>query len=264
MPRKFNFLSKKTDFLPDKNVLKDVKIKVGMFLAGYFVIMKNLFSILLVFFVVLVGDSCKDAVQKNEGEIIYSIEYLNLKKDALILNVLPETMRIAFKNNNTSARIEAGFGVFSMKQIYNAEKKTYSILLKIWNKKYVNEQKAEIVQKHFEKLHKTVVEPIDDKKIIINYNCQKAITYFSHIGKAVEVFYTNDIPIDHPNAHNHYNGIDGVLMDFQLKVGEMHMRMLAKEICWKKIENSTFEIPPDYLAVSSQKIYQVLKELQKQ
>lgn len=221
--------------------------------------------LLILVLAVLGLTSCQKEIITEEdccqGTIQYEISYLNIDKDDLIYGILPKTMEISYEGNNICCKIEGAGGLFKMMQLYNKKEETFSTLLKIWNKKYIYEANASEIQNSFSNMNKVMIQKQTGEKEIAGYKCQKAYAYFTPGQPPVELFYTNDIPISNPNAHNPYNGIDGVLLDFQLTMNDLEMRLVAKNVLSDKSETALFSVPADYKEVQKTEMDKILASI---
>lgn len=170
-------------------------------------------------------------------------------------------MEIFFKENNTISSIEGSMGLFKMAQIYNADRNKYSTLLKIWNKRYMYEIKADKSKPDFGILKNLKIELTEGSKEIAGYNCKRALAYLKGQSNPLELYYTDEILIDEPNAHNPYTEIKGVLLEFYLYINDIQMHLLADRIENTVVDSTSFLIPPGYKPVTKREMEKIISKL---
>jgi len=94
------------------------------------------------------------------------------------------------------------------------------------------------------------IEKLEETKKILGYTCKKAIIKSSALSEPFAVYYTNEIGIDNPNINNPFREIDGVLLEFQVKLNNINMKFIATEISQSRVCEDLFTIPSGYQKVS--------------
>ena len=77
-----------------------------------------------------------------------------------------------------------------------------------------------------------------------------------------DIFYTTELKIDNPNFATPFHMIDGVLMEYQMKKFGLEMKFTAKSVKKEDIEDSIFELPVEYKAVSLEEMNTLFEQLQ--
>ncbi len=196
----------------------------------------------------------------SEGKIVYNIEYLDDESDNPLISLLPKTMEIKFKNNNTVTNIEGFFGTFKLRFISDVETKTNYSILRIMDKKYIQtvafgEEPAGYEMPDF------TIEETNEKVEIAGYKCHVAIIN-SEGKEPIKLYYTYDIKIKNPNANNPFSEIDGVLMGFQVKLTGLNMKFEAKKVVEEIVDDSEFAVPDDYKEVTKEELEEILLSFQ--
>jgi GLPGLI family protein len=228
--------------------------------------MRITFAIIIALIITLLF-SCKKIEFKDrikEGYIDYSIEYLDDTLDRFIVGLLPKKMTVKFKNNNTLNKIESLSGIVSFTHIQNSKDNKNITLVRVLNKKYKYSEVINESSLFFDNVPEIKIEPQNELKNIAGLNCTKALVTIPD-GKTEPfyIYYTNDIIIHNPNAHTPYRTLDGVLLEFQVKMYNMNMKLTATKIVEDKIESDEFKIPEGYIAINRKTMEEILSLLKK-
>lgn len=219
-------------------------------------------SIALIFITL---SSCNKIQQKDrirEGYIEYEIKYLDDSLDSFMKALLPKTMTIKFKNNNTLNKIEGFSGIVSFTHIQNFKEKRNITLVKVLNKKYKYIEKIDGESLFFEKLPGMIIEEQDTLVEICGFMSKKAkVTIPDSKVEPFYIFYTEDIIINNVNAQTPFRSIDGVLLKFQLKLYGMPMQLTAKKIITTEIPSSHFKIPDGYETINRKTMAEIIELL---
>ena len=224
-------------------------------------ILKN--SITIIILLILVN-SCTVKKEKaiDEGILEYNVEYLTSKKENPIVNLLPPSMCIKFKNNSTYTLIKGWMGVFSLSYISNYENATNTTLLKIMNQKYFYSSQFRDSNMIFDDFEGMNLQFTNDTKKILGYNCKKVIATFKNTNTpSFDVYYTNEIKIKNATFNTPFKDIDGVLMEFNIKMSQIPMRLTISKVNSVEVSDDVFDIPSSYIKVERKKIQNILDSL---
>lgn len=201
-------------------------------------------------FVAVAFGACSDFFKKDikEGTIEYKAEAVSSKEHSSI--TVPDKMEVKFKNDYSSAELEAGMGFAKMKFISDPVKKEFRSQVFFFEKKQSLMKSDEIRQNNYY-LPDYEVEYGNKKKDIAGYSCKNAILKFKDGSPQIEVWYTKDIAIKDPNWANAYYKIDGVLMDYRLKKFGLELHFTATSVSESTIDDSYFTIPSEYATVKN-------------
>lgn len=211
--------------------------------------------------------SCKKIEFKDrvkEGYIDYNIEYLDDTLDRFIKGLLPKKMTVKFKNNNTLNKIESLSGIVSFTHIQNSKENKNITLVRVLNKKYKYSEVINGASLFFEDVPEIKIEPLEETKNIAGLNCTKAkVTIPDGKTEPFYIYFTNDIVIHNPNAHTPYRSLEGVLLEFQVKMYNMNMKLTATKIVETKVESEEFKVPEGYLPINKKTMEEILSLLKK-
>lgn len=195
-----------------------------------------------------------------EGVIEYTASVVDQSNP--MASLAPSKMSIKFKNNKSCAEMSAGMGLFSTSFISDPETKTLTQLVKLLNKKFSLVLDQGSIQKEND-AYKFELTPGKETKMIAGYKCEKAhVKMMDEFGTEFDIFYTKDLAIENPNFANPFNMIDGVLMEYQMKKFGLEMKFTAKTVKKADIDDSEFELPSDFKAISAEEMATLFESLQ--
>lgn len=158
--------------------------------------------------------------------------------------------------------MSAGMGLFSTSFISDPETKSMIQLVKLLNKKFSLVQNEADIKKENE-LYPVEITPSKETKLIAGYKCQKAhVKVNDEYATEFDIYYTKDLNIQSPNFANPYCKIDGVLMEYQMKKFGLEMKFTAKAVKNEDVDDSTFELPADYKAITKEEMDELFLGLQ--
>lgn len=220
---------------------------------------KYLVFILLIIFALAGCEKTQNKDRIKEGYIEYDIEYLDKSIDNFMKGFLPKKMIIKFKDNNTINKIEGFSGIVSFTHIQNYRNKRNITLVKVLNKKYQYIEKINDESLFFEKLPGIKIEEQDTIVEVCGFKSKKAkVTLPDKDFEPFYIYYTEEIIINNVNAQTPFNSIDGVLLEFQLKLYDMPMRLTAKKIQSAKISSDNFEVPEGYERINRKTMAEII------
>jgi len=223
---------------------------------------KAIISTILIFILLY---SCKEIQHKDrikEGYIEYDIEYLDKSLDSFMKGLLPKKMTIKFKNNNTLNKIEGFSGIVSFTHIQNYKDKKNITLVKVLNKRYKYIEKINDKSLFFEDLPNMQIELQDTIVELCGFKSKKAkITVPDSEFEPFFIYFTDDIIINNVNAQTPFKSIDGVLLEFQLKIYDMPMRLTARKVIETEVSTDDFEIPKGYHTINKKTMIEIIELL---
>lgn len=201
----------------------------------------------------------------TEGTIEYSVSYDTSTTARFNPRLLPSSLSIEFKNNNTKTTIEALSGAISFALVKNYKEQQYTTLIKVVGKKLKHTEKFDST--HYPALYAGVpiveIDTVVEELVIDGFNCKKVIGNFANVDQKFEIIYTNDIRIDNPNANTPFEPIDGVLLEFNLRLDPIVMQLKMKNITKERVNQSTFDVPKEYGEVDFKTMTDIMSALQR-
>jgi GLPGLI family protein len=206
------------------------------------------------------GCSSSDEKFISEGSIEYDAAVVDQSNP--MASLAPNKMTIKFKDNKSCAEMSAGMGLFSTSFISDPETKSMIQLVKLLNKKFSLVQNESEIKKE-NALYPVEVKETKETKIIAGYKCKKAhVKVNDEFGTEFDIYYTKDLNIKNPNFANPFSMIDGVLMEYQMKKFGLEMKFIAKTVKCEDVDDTTFELPADYKAISKAEMDELFLGLQ--
>lgn len=224
--------------------------------------MKYLLAVLPV---LLLLATCKKDTYKGKyenGFIEYKISYLENELKEISPALLPKKMKLEFSQDYSTSTIEGFMGFFKLISHTNFRHKKCSTILEVLNKKYLFKGKKGESMCCFEENPDMEIEFTNDVKNIAGLKSKRVIVMLPDMEETFDVYYTDEIAIENPNSTNPYNQIDGVLMEFQLKLEYLKMKFTAEKFVparYDKIRKITEQ--SDYDEVTREQMTYIIKRL---
>ncbi|MEN8119352.1 MAG: hypothetical protein ABFS35_03355 [Bacteroidota bacterium] len=214
--------------------------------------------IILLVFTNFCGENA--AVQKiKEGEIEYEINYLDSERENPLISLLPRKMITVFKDNSSYSLIEGFWGTFKLVHITNHLGQNVT-LFQILDKKYMYLADTAATPLGYPAGSDVKLSFSKKEKYIAGYKCNHANAVFSNSNDTVDVYYTDQFEIKNPNSNNPYRDVNGVLLEFSVKMAGINMMFKAKRIIGGKIDSGKFVIPTGYKEVSREEMEKIICE----
>ncbi len=215
--------------------------------------------------ILLLSVSCRESADKEKyinGSIEYKITYLENELTQISPSLLPKKMKLEFNPHYSTNSIEGFMGFFKLYTYTNFKSKKCSTLLEVLNKKYLFKGKKGEGMCCFDKIDNMEIEHTNDNKMIAGLKCKKVIINLPNQDESFDIYYTDEIAIVNPNSTNPYNEIDGILMDFQLKLAYLKMKFTAEKFI--PAQNSKiikFDLPDKYQDVTRKQMTYIIRRL---
>ena len=195
----------------------------------------------------------------HEGVITYKITFLDDKKDQPIIDMLPEKMSVLFKDNKTLTRIDGYLGIFSLSYLSVPDKGINYTIMRIIDKKYIYRAPAGKPAFGYADMGALKLRYLNETREIAGHLCNKAIASSPEMNyEPLVLYYTYEVDIEQPNANNPFGEVDGVLMQFQLRLENINMRMQATSVQHQAIDPSYFEPPSDCEELSYAQMQEII------
>ena len=221
--------------------------------------MKNKILIILLL-LLLLHNSCDKFSSKNEGVIKYEVEYLEDPEEITIITLLPETMKLSFKETYTMAKMHGFVGSFGY--VADNKKSTSSFFIStLFNGSLYYENNSNTFSFGYTELKDIEIELLEETKEILGFVCKKAIAHIpnSNMPKA-EIYYTDEIKIENSTAYHPYKKLKGVPLEFEINMIGIRMRFTAKNIKYQKIADDDFTFLTKYEQVPKENITNLLNK----
>ena len=223
----------------------------------------QVYIILILLLLIFVG-SCKETADRGfrEGEIHYSITYLESNLGKIPVELLPKQMTMKFRNGEVMTEIDGIFGYFNISNVTNSKRGDNITYLKVMNKKFYFEGKDGEIAPGFRLMANMDIEFVEGGKEICGFSCEQAMIRLPEIGdNPVPVFFTREIGVTDPNSSTPYHEIDGVLLEFYLTLSNLKMKLIAENVYSKSVSDKKFDRPEDYMRISKPIMESILDSL---
>ena len=209
-------------------------------------ILRKTITLLLLFFISSITLTSQNLFT---GRIVYELNYLGSTIDLATLEILPREVNITAKREMVRTEMESG--ELTQIKIADSESGTISTVLEVLREKYVIHKSREAIRQNIQELGDPKITFTDETKEILGYNCKKAeAVMYDHLGQEsiVEIYYTEEIPGKPFNFDLPYKEIPGLMLQYEIRVGNINMRYEAKSIRSRAgifIGSRNFRVPRD-------------------
>ena len=215
--------------------------------------------------VILIITSCKRETYNGKysnGLIEYKITYIEDELKEISPALLPKKMKLAFNPHYSTNTIEGFMGFFKLYSHTNFRNKKCSTILEVLNKKYLFKGKKGESMCCFDENPGMEIEFTGDIKEIAGLKSKRAIVTLPEQDETFDIYYTNEIVIDDPNSTNPYNQIDGVLLEFHLKLEYLKMKFTAEKfVPAQNNEIKKFKEQSSYREVTREQMTYIIRRL---
>jgi len=188
---------------------------------------------------------------QNEGRIKYNIEFNEKEKEEReIISMLPETMNYYFKDKSSVSEISF-MGMFKTAYISNATTKTNSVIFHFIDHNYSSTTPFGEKTLGFDPMPGIILEKTSDSKMIDSLEAYRVHVRFENPSiEEYDIWYTKDIKVKDPNWHTPYKEIDGILLDYRIKMKGISMHLTYDSFDNTAVDSSKFEVPKSYKVVT--------------
>ncbi len=194
--------------------------------------------------------SFKQAETVKEGVVEFDITFIDLTPEMKQAeSMLPKKMTMIFKDKSFRNEMPSGMGTTIT--INNGEKKEFYLLMDMMGQKTAMKQTDAEMKKQLDGagVKDLKVTFQKDTKVIAGYTCKKAIINFNMEGKAeqIECFYTPELTdIANHNTSPGFDQIKGFMMEYNLSMQGVKMKLTATKVRKEKVDAKLFEMPEGY------------------
>lgn len=225
----------------------------------------NLLKGFVLLFVLFSVHACKPGADEhtlNEGAIEYNITYLEDTLDNFMLKFLPNKMVVMFRDYNTVNKIQGLSGVVSFTHIQNLKEDKGVTLVHLLNKRYIYHEEPNEPSLFYDPIAEMTITPTGNTKEICGLVCaeSRVVTPDDKLGTFL-IYYTEKLHIPNANAHTPFTDVEGVLLEFQLKLYDVRMKFTANNIQEGAIDKQEFEIPKDYKPINKETMEEIMSLL---
>lgn len=202
-----------------------------------------------------------ESTDQPQGTIEYDVTYLS-NQSSMPTNLLPKKIVLKFKAHKSITTIEGFMGMFSLSNISDFRKNTNTTYLKVVDNKFYYVGEKNEVPFFYDQLNTLNLTFTNETKMLAGMLCKKAIA--SPQGKEIkdfELYYTQEIILENANKATPFNSIDGLLMQFNIKLNNIEMKLTASKYKPEYFSSDIFDIPKDCKKISRKKMVNILSKL---
>lgn len=199
----------------------------------------------------------------NEGVLVYDIAYVDAEKASRpVIDLLPTEMRQLFKDKSSKSMIEGFMGMFLTAYISNAKDKTNSLIFKVMAEKHYCQSTFGEASLGFDAADSLRIEYSEEEVEISGLKAKKARVFSNDSSFTdFEILYTKDINIVNPNWNNPFHEIDGVLLQYKVKMKGITMSIKLREILKQEVDAAEFVVPEGFVKVSSDSLNNIVENI---
>ncbi len=196
--------------------------------------------------------SCNFERPDAEGVIYYDVSFPFLE-GSILQNVFPEEMKLAFKDDMMYGEVRSLGGIVKTSFISdNKEKVIYQMLKNYSDHTYIKLDKEGV--RDFLKDQPAVrYEETSDSVDVAGYRCAVTIAHFVIDSvPPIQLLHTNEIDIKTPNWYNPFYEMDEVLLGYEVEQFGMRMKLHARQVVKRDIDESKFVLPEKYVLTTEE------------
>lgn len=182
--------------------------------------------------------------QDFEGKMTMTIEYEEVPEEIEpYLSMLPKESVLYIKGTKT--RIEQNTMGGSNITIMDSKTNKGYIIMNMMGQKSAFELNGSDDADSKKDTVKPVVKVLDETKEIAGYKCKKATVKYADEEEPMVVWFTEEIIGVYNQQYNNV-GINGAIMEYNVKAQGMEMKMTVSKISKEKVSDDKFTVPEGY------------------
>lgn len=198
----------------------------------------------------LLLNSCSFERPDAEGIIYYDVSFPFLEGN-ILQNVFPEEMKLAFKDDRMYGEIRSLGGIAKTSFISDNNKQEIYQMLKNYSEHTYIKLDKRGVHDFLRDQPKVRYEKTSDSVDVAGYRCAVTIAHFVIDSvPPIELLHTNEIDIKNPNWYNPFHEIDEVLLGYEVEQFGMRMKLVARQVKKREIDEAKFILPEKYVEVT--------------
>lgn len=174
-------------------------------------------------------------------------------------SMMPQKMILHFNGISTRSDLTMGMGIMKAAFISDAAQHKLTTLLQIMDKKYALVLDSVKLNQELQQKEQWTFNASDDNKNIAGYTCQKWEGKGSQ-GNHMDIWTTSEIAIQEPNWSTPMKAVTGVMLQYDLIVNKIHMRLLATKVESATIDAAAFSVPKEYPIVTKQEMPEIFSQ----
>ena len=220
-------------------------------------------GILIAITSILILNSCNKGGAGNltQGEIHYDVEYMG-QVTRMPKEIMPKNLIVSFKDDKILYELISPIGNSGITNLANPSKEIYDTYLSLFSIRYFYASRPGEIYPGFDAMSGLEIRKTTKTAEICGLKCKNAeVTFPSDRSKVYDVWYTDEIPVNNPNASTPYYQIDGILMSFFFFIGHSEFHFEAQNIYKKEIPDKVFDRKEHYKKVSKTDINKFINKM---
>lgn len=196
----------------------------------------------------------------DEGEIHYKIIY-NDRQGAFPEELMPNMLIVKFKNDKSIMEITAPIGKNGIYNLFDPGNKTNNTYISFLGLNYFYIGEPGEIPPGIDPMEDMILEKTDDVKDIGGYKCKHATAKIDGLDRTFDIWYTTEIDLSKPNSSTPYKELDGVLLNFFYRMGEMIVEFEAKGIYQRPVPDRDFEKGDEFRRIKREDMDSIISKM---
>lgn len=196
----------------------------------------------------------------NEGEIHYSIKYSG-NHGSVSEAMLPDNMVVKFKNTKIMMEIMTPIGNNGIINIIDSKENTMETYLRLIGMKYVYRGIAGEIPPGIDPISNMTIEKTSRTREFFGLQCNHAKVTLPEIEFTYDIWYTTEIELVNPNLSTPFSSIDGVMIMFFYKMGDMIVEFEAQGVYKRSIHEKEFAPGSKYRALDRNTMHSIISKM---
>ena len=181
----------------------------------------------------------------SEGEILYQVSYPDIDADGALVMMLPEELKITFKDHKMKTSFKRAAGILKMEVISDAEKYEMINTIEIFGDQYgvIIDSAADFRLGH--SLGNFNAEQTEEIVEMAGKSVRKVNLFFEGDSAPKTIYVSDEFGVVDPNWATIYGAIQGMLMEYEIEHYDILMHLKAADIRLKAIEDEEFMVDED-------------------
>lgn len=221
------------------------------------------FQIIAVSLLIISGlAGCKKSPGRNfnEGEIHYSISYIG-RVGSVSEAMLPNMMVVKFKDNKILMEIMTPIGNNGVFNIIDPAQNRIDTFMRILGMKFCYIGEYGEIPPGIDPMEDLLIEKTGAEREMFGLNCTQAKASLAEEGYEFELWYTKEIGINDPNFSTPYSTIDGVLITFFYRMGDMIVEFSAEGVYMKPVPDKDFIVEENYRKIDRKDMDSIISKM---
>lgn len=166
------------------------------------------------------------------------------------MDLMPSSMVVKFKENKTLMEITSPIGNNGIYNLTDLDNNTIYTYVRFLNIKYYFEGETGLSPPGVDPMEDMRLEKTGEIKNISGLNCKHVLAKLPGYDHNFDIWYTDEIDIKDPNNSTPFMDIDGVLLKFFYKMGNMMIEFEATNVYERDIPDKDFQQSDKFLRIS--------------